>query len=243
MNDPALVRLFRVSTLVIGILLAGALGYTLLEGWPLYDGFYMTIITLSTVGYGETHELSTAGRLFTSLLIFVCIGTMTAFSAALTSFHIGNDLGGRLIRKRVLRMISSLKGHTIVCGASLMGKTVIEELYSKKEPLVVIDIDEETLRHLKEIYPKLLTITGSATNEVTLADANLLDAKNVVAALDSEVDNLLVSITCKDMGHNLRVFARSNDTTIANRMRQAGVDEVIAPSLLTGCQIAESILT
>ena len=139
-------------------------------------------------------------------------------------------------------MISKLKDHTIVCGAGLMGQTVIEELCSKRKPVVLIDKDKELLEKLRHHYPKLLTVEGSATDELTLADANLLDAKHVVAAMTSEVDNLLVAITCKDMGHHLKVFARSNDTTIANRMRQAGVDEVIAPSLVSGNHIAQSIL-
>lgn len=139
-------------------------------------------------------------------------------------------------------MIGRLKGHTIVCGGGLMGLAVIERLIEKRTPVVLIEKNQERLEDLRRLYPKLLTIHGSATNELTLAEANVLEAKHVVAAMDSEIDNLLVAITCKDMGHEIEVFARCNDTTIANRMRKAEVDEVISPSRIGGTRIAELIL-
>lgn len=123
-----------------------------------------------------------------------------------------------------------------------MGLAVIERLIEKRTPVVLIEKNQERLEDLRRLYPKLLTIHGSATNELTLAEANVLEAKHVVAAMDSEIDNLLVAITCKDMGHEIEVFARCNDTTIANRMRKAEVDEVISPSRIGGTRIAELIL-
>jgi voltage-gated potassium channel len=139
-------------------------------------------------------------------------------------------------------MIAKLKNHTIVCGGGLMGQAVIEHLLDDRKPVVLIEKDQEQLEQLREQYPKLLTIHGSATNELTLAEANILEASHVVAAMDSEIDNLLVAITCKDMGHDIEVFARCNDVTIANRMRKAEVDEVISPSRIGGTRIAELIL-
>ena len=139
-------------------------------------------------------------------------------------------------------MISGLKNHTIVCGAGLMGQVVIEKLLQKKQPVVLIDPNAALLDQLRQRYRQLLTVTGEATNELTLAEANVLEAKHVVAAMDAEIDNLLVVITCKDMGNDIAVYARSNDHTIANRMRKAAADEVISPCQISGERVAAMIL-
>jgi voltage-gated potassium channel len=206
------------------------------------DGFFMTVITMSTVGYGETHDLTVAGRCFTAILIFLCVISMTCWSAALTSFIVGNDLGGTFLKRRTQRMIDKLKQHTIVCGGGMMGQAVIAQLLRKRLPVVLIEKDAELVELMRKKFPRLLVLHGSATNELTLADANVLEAKHVVAVMHSEVDNLLVAITCKDMGHDIRVYARSNDMTIANRLRKANADEVISPSHLGGNRIAELIM-
>ncbi len=242
MNDPIIARLIKVCLCVAGLTLFGTLGYVLLEGWSVLDSFFMTVITISTVGYGESHELSSMGRCFTAVLIFFCITSMTCWTAALTSFIVENDLGGNFLKKRHLKMISHLKDHTIVCGAGPMGQAVIDRLMRKRQAVVVVDEDKASLEILRRRFRKLLIVEGSPTNELVLAEANILEAKFVVAAMDSEVDNLLISITCKDMGHHIKVFAQSNDMTIANRMRKAQVDEVISPFQLSGDRVAELIL-
>lgn len=223
-------------------MLLGTAGYIAIERWPVGDSLFMTVITLASVGYGETHPLSPMGRLFTVGLIACCVAGMTFFSAVLTSFFVERDLAGHFQLRRTKKMISQLKNHTIVCGAGLMGQVVIERLLQRKKPVVLIDKDENELARLRQRHRQLLTIVGDATNELTLAEANLLEADHVVAALDAEIDNLLVAITCKDMGHDIAVYARSNDHTIANRMRKAAVDEVISPCQIGGERIAEIIL-
>ena len=242
MHSVAAARLFRVLLVMLGIVVIGSAGYVWLEGWPFSDSYFMTIITLSTVGYGETQELSTAGRWYTCALIFCCIVAMTFWTAALTSFIVESDLAGDLSRRRILRMISRLKDHAIICGAGRMAEAVIERLVAKGRDVVVVDEDKERLEELQRRFRKLLVVEGSATNELNLAKANILNAKHVVAALDAEVDNLLISITCKDMGSEVSVFARSNDVTISNRMRKAGVDEVISPSQICGDRVSSLIL-
>jgi len=242
MNGPMVPRVLKILACLSVLILFGTAGYVWVEGWPLLDSFFMTVITMSTVGYGEPQQLSPLGRGFTALLIFLCVTGMTCWTAVLTSFVVENDLGGHFLRRRHLRMIARLKDHTIVCGGGLMGQAVIERLIEKRIPVVLIEKNQERLEDLRRQYPRLLTIHGSATNELTLAEANILEAKHVVAATDSEIDNLLVAITCKDMGHDIEVFARCNDTTVANRMRKAEVDEVISPSRIGGTRIAELIL-
>jgi voltage-gated potassium channel len=202
----------------------------------------MTIITLSTVGYGETHELSREGRWFTSGLILLCFVGMTCWTASLTSFLVEADLGGQILQRRMLRMISQLKGHSIVCGTTQMAEAIVERLVRKRKDVVVIDDDKEKLEALRRRFKKIFIVEGPATNELHLAQANVLSAAHVVAALSNEVDNLLISITCKDLGEDIAVYAKSNDATIANRMRKAGVEEVICPSQLCGDRVSDLIL-
>lgn len=241
-TDTFLRRLFQVFGAIVLIVLLGTAGYILIEGWNFEDGLFMTVITLSTVGYGETNDLTQVGRLFTSVLILFCLFATSYWTATVTSFLVEEDLTGHYRRRRMLKMISKLKNHTIVCGSGRMAQAVIERLLAKRGSVVVVDDNKERLDQLKQRHRQLLTVHGKPTNEVILAQANVIVAGNVVAATDNEVDNLLVAITCRDLGNDVAVFARSNDTSIANRMRKAGVDEVISPSQLSGNRVAELIL-
>ena len=200
-------------------------------------GFFMTIITASTVGYGETHELSSIGRVFTAALIVLCVICMTLVTASLTSFILEHDLSGNFARKRMQKMIAKLKNHTIVCGCGPMAEAIIERLVRNRVSVVVVAEDKEKLEALGRRFRKLLFSRALPPTSCCWPKAGVLKASNVVAALESEVDNLLVAITCKDMGRNIAVFARSNDITIANRLRKAGA-EVISPNQLCGDRIA-----
>jgi voltage-gated potassium channel len=241
-NDSSSRRLLRVMLALAALVTFGTLGYTIVEGWSLADGFFMTVITLSTVGYGEPQPLTPQGRTFTAALIFLCLLCMTWLTATLTSILVEDDLSGRRSRRRMLKMIESLKDHTIVCGSSLMAQAVIERLMRKRAPVVVVDKDAAGLAELKRRFRSLYTIDGDATNELTLAEAGLMNARHVVAALESDVDNLMITITCKDMGREIDVFARSNDTAIANRMRKAGANEVVSPNQICGDRFAALVL-
>ncbi len=243
MDEIYVRRLFKLILAILALVVLGTAGYVWLEGWPPLDAFYMTLITLSTVGYGEIRSLSPIGRLFTSVLIFLCLVSMTCWTAALTSFIVGADLHGSFLRRRTLKMVARLKNHTIVCGSGLMAEVVVERLVRAGQPVVLVSDKADEVLRLRRRFPHLLVIEGKPTDELTLAEANVLTAKHVVAATDSEIDNLLIAITCKDMGHNVSVYARSNDTTIANRMRKAGVDEVISPYQISGERVAQLILS
>ena len=139
------------------------------------------------------------------------------------------------------KMIESLKGHTVVCGSGQMSEVVIERLLRSRRNVVLVDRDEERLVEMKRRFRRLLTVHGNPTDELILSQANILHAGHVVAATGSEVDNLLIAITCKDMGQDVQVYARSNDFTVSNRMRKAQVDEVISPCQICGDRVAELI--
>ena len=139
-------------------------------------------------------------------------------------------------------MNSDVEGHTIVCGTSQMAQIIVEQLVRKRLDVVLIDDDEKGLEEVRRRFRSVTIIKGAATDEIQLAKANVLDASFVVAAMPSDVDNLLIAITCLDLGSDISVYAKSNDATIGNRMRKAGVREVISPSELCGSRVASLIL-
>jgi voltage-gated potassium channel len=226
---------------VIVLVTSGTVGYSVIEGWPVWDSFYMTLITLSTVGYGETHALSENGQRFTCVLIPACLITMTGWTAVLTSFMVEGQLSGYFSNRKTTRMIATLKGHTIVCGSGPIATAVIERMIRQRLQVVVIDDDLVQLAALTKRFRRLLVVEGKGSDELQLAKANVLNATNVVAAMESELDNLLIGITCRDIGGDICVIAKSNDLTIANRMRKAGVNDVISPDQLGGERVCELI--
>ncbi len=235
-------RLLRVCVYVVSILVFGTCGYIIIEEWSVLDSLFMTVITVSTVGYGVSDSISDTGRCFTSLLIVMCIIGMTYWTATLTSFIVEDNLGGRFLLRKTLKMISKLQEHTIVCGSGRMAHAIVERLVRQRVPVVVLDDNQSQLADLGRRFRNLLTVEGCPTNELSLAEANVLNASHVVAATDSEVDNLLIVITCKDMGRDIDVSAQCEDPSIASRMRKAGADDVVSPFQLSGDRISERIL-
>ncbi|MCA9216901.1 MAG: potassium channel family protein [Planctomycetales bacterium] len=234
-------RLAVVVVAIITLMVVGTLGYTFIESWPLRDGFYMTVITLSTVGYGEPNTLSPEGRAFTAAFIVLCLFTMALWSATLTSCLVEGDLTGRFQERKNKKMINKLQGHAVVCGSDAMASALISRLLRKRIDVVVIDSNVESLEHLKSAHRRLLTVVGDPTNELELSGTNILNAGMVVALMESELDNLLVAISSKSLGGGIQVLARADNFSIANRMRKAGVDTVITPSEICGDSIAQSI--
>lgn len=238
-NESILRRFLRFAWAPALALVFGTFGYVVIEGWSTQDGFYMSVITLATVGYGETQELSSLGRLFTCFLIFFSIICLSCWTACLTSMFVEGELTGAFNQKRAKKMASELNGHTIICGSGTMAKTVLEILVRKQASIVLIDGNTEELKMIRLRYPKVSIIESSAVDELTLSNANVLNAKSVIAALDSDFDNLMIAMTCKDLGTDLKVIARSDDMQVARRMRKIGVEKVICPFQLSGETAAE----
>lgn len=237
--DPLIRRVIRFTFGVAVVLILGTVGYVLIEGWSTQDGFYMTVITLATVGYGETQELSGLGRLFTCFLIFASIVCLSCWTACLTSLFVEGELSGAFTQKRSKKMAQMLSGHTIICGSGTMAKTVLGILVRKQAKVVVIDNDSDVLKTIRRRYPNLPVIESHAIDEMALANANVLDAKCIVAALDSDFDNLMIAMTCKDLGSGIKVVARTDDMQVASRLMKIGVEKVICPFQLSGEHAAE----
>ena len=198
------------------------------------EALFMTIITISTVGYGETNTLTEQGRLFTGLLIFLSIGSMTFFTASLTSLIVKCDLNGWFVSRRMIAMAQQVHNHTIICGSDAMAQIIIDQLLKLGKPIVVIGNNATELEEIKSRFPSVPVIEGCPKSELALADANVLYADNIVTTMEQELDNLLISITCKDLRKDIKVIARSDDPKTASRLTKAGIDHVICPVQLSG---------
>lgn len=233
-------KLLLLFLLMFVILVGGTAGYMIIEGASLLDALYMTIITLSSVGYQETVPLSRAGQVFTMILISFGVGTVT-----FTIFMIGGIVVEGQIRKvfgrrYVERQIKGMKDHYIICGFGRMGRVLAEQLAEQEVPLVVVEQGEEAVEHLAD--SEHLFIAGDATTEDTLEQVNIRNAKGLIAAVASDADNLFVTLTARGMNPDLFIMARAVDERSEGKLLLAGADRVMDPYRLGAIRLAQQIL-
>lgn len=224
----------KLTYLLIALLVAGSCGYAVIEGWSLADSVYMTVITLSTVGYGETQELSQIGRVFTTILISAAVVLMACWTAGITSAIVSDDLSGAFRKRKELKMISQLFDHTVVCGGGVFAQTVIEKLVRQEKDVVVVTDDPEQVQRIKRLFPNVPVVEEDPTSEMAMFDANALAAKYLIVAAESDFDNLLITITGTGLGTDMKVISCAQTGELANRMMKVGADEVICPFVLAG---------
>jgi voltage-gated potassium channel len=238
MTIPSRIRL------AIGILLAvvfmGTAGFHVIEGWTWFDGFYMTLTTMATVGYGEIHPLSHAGRIFNSFLIVMSVSgaafTIAVFSQALIEFEFGKVFG----RRRMERELAKLSNHYIVCGAGRVGRTVVRELRERGESCVIIEKDPVRARWAEE--EKVPVIVGNASSEETLVKARIDKARGFVAAVSSDAENLYIILTARGFRSDLQIIARASEEEATPKLLRAGANQVISPYFFVGKRIAQLFL-
>ena len=232
-------RFIVLFLILLLIILFGTLGYRVIEGWSFSDGAYMTIITIFTVGYREIGELSQAGRVFTSILIFAGMAFVTSWAATITSFLVSSDLTHYFRRKRMIDKIKHMQGHTVLCGGGSTGFAVIQELLQKKINVAVIEHNPEVIKRLEYQFPTVALIEGNATAEETLWLANIKAAKNLITCLASDVDNLYVVITARDLNPDLFIVSRAFQDTTAQRILKAGANDIVLPNKIGGQKMAQ----
>lgn len=234
-------RVVQLAAMIAGVILLGTCGFSLVEGWSLGDGLYMTLITLSTVGYGETHELSQTGRAFTGVLIVLCMITMVFWTAGITSIVVSGDLSGAFQQKKERKMISKMSGHVVVCGGGVVARTVIDGLRRRSIEVVAVIEDEKEVELIRRFHPELPVIVDDPKSELALADANVLSADHLVAAMDTDYDNLLITITGNGLGTGIKIFSCAMSTELATRMMKVGATKVISPLVLCGEHVTDLI--
>ncbi|OIP21137.1 hypothetical protein AUK22_11995 [bacterium CG2_30_54_10] len=224
------------------LLTVGTVGYRLTEGpgWSLLDCIYMTVITLATVGYGEVHNLSPEGRVFTIFLIFIGAGLMAYTVSALAQFFVEGGLRDLLGRRRMREDIKSLKGHYIICGAGDTGWVVAENLRRHQTPVVLVDLEPKIVQEL--IGEDYLAIEGDATADEVLADAGLDRAAGLVAALPHDADNVFVALTAKGINPNVFVVCTATKIESVPKLKRAGANYVVSPNITAANRMASVLM-
>jgi len=233
-------RLALAIALLASIIIVGVVGYVVIEGWSFFDALYMTVITVGTVGYSEVRELTSAGRVFTMVLIFGGFGAMIFFLGTVIDFVFEGHLKGLLEGRRMGKHIDSLSGHHIVAGLGRVGSVVADKLSEEGVDFVVIDADEERVEFARE--KGWLVVPGDATSEETHHLAGVERARSLVTALDTDADNLFVTVTARSLNPDLFIVARSSHESSEGKLKKAGANRVITPNIIGGRRMATMVL-
>ncbi len=232
-------RLIRLGLALLAFALVGTAGYVVLEGYSALDALYMTVITLTTVGFGEVHTLSSAGRVFTIALILGGVGTMAFLLSTLVEYLIGGELTGTLRIRRMQHAIDVLTGHYIVCGYGRVGQQVVEDLRGEGAEVVVIESDPAPLATLE---PGLLCIEADASSEDALERAGIQRAAGLVAATGDDSTNIVISLTARTLQPRLTIVARASHRSAEAKLLRAGATHVVSPYRIGGQRMAAQIL-
>ncbi len=228
---------FLMLLVLVGL---GATGFHVIEGWNWDDSIYMTLMVLTTVGFGEVHPLTTAGKIYTDVVMVVGIGLMLYLLSLLAEGLVRGVFDPALAQRRKEKRLLNLKNHTVVCGYGQVGEAVCSALAGAGRKVVVIDNDSARLEWAST--QGLLTLQGDATDEDVLRRAGIEHAQALVTVIGSDPANLYVVLSAKGLFPDLRVIVRASDESAARKMRRAGAEEVVNPYQLSGNRIAGMML-
>lgn len=227
-------------TILIFVIAFGTSGYMLIEKWDFSDAVYMTIITLTTVGYGEVRPLSSSGRVFTICLLIMGVGFVFYMFGTITQIMVEGQFRRLLGRRKLGKQLAALKDHYIICGYGRIGQIISREIAKKPLPLVIIENSPDLIKSIEE--QGHLFIEGDATREDTLLKANIQKAKGLVATVSSDADNVYIILTARGLNPGLYIMARLVDEKAERNLLQAGANRVISPYHIGARKMAQVIL-
>jgi len=239
--ESGIVQRFTKPVLLFAtVVLFGAAGYWWLEEMTPLEALYMAVITVTTVGFGEVHPLDGAGRVFTIILVLFGVGAFTYFATSVANYLIAGEIKGFLERRKMQNKIEQLSDHFIICGYGRMGEQVAREFRREKQPLVVVERSEEIVA--AAIQAGHLARQGNAENDEVLRAAGIERARGLVAVLDSDAANLMVTLSARALNEKLFIVARTNSEMSQSKLIAAGADRVLFPHGLGGRRIAQMAL-
>lgn len=225
--------LYAVGFLLL-ISVIGTIGFAWIEDLGLADAVYMSITTMSTVGYGWEHPPSTAGKTFAVFLIIISAGTFIYAVGIITSFIVEGEMRQILNRYQYSKKVKELKDHIIVCGLGRNGREAVKELLEQERMFVVIEKDEDAIEQFVRENEEILVINGDATLEEVLERANIHNAKGLISSLSSDAENVYITLTARGMNPALSIVARANYENVIPKLKRAGANRVIVPNLIGG---------
>jgi len=231
-------KAFLSIWLIMFINAFGVIGYMIIEGWNFRDSLFMTVITITTVGYGEVHDLTPAGEIFTIVLLVVGVGIFLYLLGTAAKLLLEGELEDLIGRKRLEKKISELKDHYIICGFGRMGKTIAKEFSSRGIDILIIE--KNPVPDIEK--GELLILEGDANNEDVLKSAGIERAKGLISVLSSDAENLFLVLSARDLNPDLFIVARASEESSEKKILRAGGDRVVSPYYTGGIKIANSIL-
>ncbi|UCD36179.1 MAG: potassium channel protein [Nitrospiraceae bacterium] len=232
-------KLINPVIAIVGVITFGTAGYVIIEKWGFFDSLYMTIITLTTVGYHEVHELTHPGRVFSMVLMLSGVGTMFYTFGVGAKVLLEGELRQVLGRKRLNKKIENLKNHYIICGFGRMGSIICGEMMQHNAPFVVIEGTPEVVASMDK---DILVLQGDATQDSVLKQAGIDKARGLISVLSSDADNLYVVLSARGLNPRLRIVARASDEGAERKLLRAGADNVVSPYFIGGLRIAHTLL-
>ncbi|MYA94964.1 MAG: potassium channel protein [Nitrospinae bacterium] len=233
-------RISYIAVSLVGIVILGTAGYVLLEGWSIVEAFYMTMITVTTVGFNEVRELSTTGRMLTVALMILGVGTLFYGIAIIAEIRFEERIRQIFGRRKLVKELDRLENHHIICGHGRIGSTVAGEYARESLPHVIIESDESIAAHLDQ--EGKLVILGDATLDETLMEAHVEKAKSLVCALATDAENVFVTLTARALNPDIFILSRAALDSSIGKMEAAGADRVVSPYIMGGMRMAQSVL-
>ena len=238
-NYKLFAKVYYFLLLIFLITGGGTIGFMIIEGWGLVDSFYMTIITISTVGFREVNELSVYGKLFTAFLIIFSFGTFAYAVTSITTYLVGGGYKRYFLEYKTMKETKKMNNHVIVCGFGRVGQQVAEDLMSHDTQFVVIETNEEIIEN--SVLKEITFLKGDSTHDEILKMAGIENAKAVITSLPKDADNIYVVLAAREYKKNILIVSRASYQSSVSKLKMAGANNVIMPDTIGGSHMASLI--
>ncbi len=233
-------KIYFAVTILIVMIGGGTVGYSLIEGWSLFESLYMTTITLATVGYSEVHTLSHQGQIFTIFLIIFGVGSIAYTLTSSLQFVVEGQLRQIMGRKKLQSKIKKLENHYIICGYGRIGRQICKQFASKPLPFIVIDNSVASVQRLEE--DGFLYINADATEDETLIQAGIERAKGLITAVSTDSANVYIVLSARGINPDLFIMARASEDGTEKKLLSAGANKVVSPYSMGAYRMAQAVL-
>jgi len=241
-NETGARKVHLAILIFLGVLVFGSLGYMILEDASPLTSIYMTVITVSTVGFEEAVQLDDAGRIFTVVLILSGLAATTLLTVTVVAYLVEGEFVRAFRKARMKKRAERMKNHFIICGLGQAGRTVLAEFWQVKASCVAVEKDSDVAESISEHYPGLVMVVGDATTNEMLEAAGVEKARGIVAATESDSDNLLITLTARSMNPDIFITARATRAENYSKLKVAGANHVVMPNEIGGRRMASTLL-